>query len=170
MLLIRTLWSCLQNNSNAPIECCNVHIVFALPTMKCSLFSFSFFTVTLIQLLLSHCIVLKSSTCYTIHIYALSTALGTFKQCSFTACTRLCRSPYLTGHDSQHDQQEHGTEEMHPSRNDRVPADTSSRSSPPVLVPYWGGFFRHRGMPLMLCRRCATNLITRTHRQPSLAR
>ncbi|KAK5856128.1 hypothetical protein PBY51_007746 [Eleginops maclovinus] len=52
---------------------------------------------------------------------------------------------------------------MHPSRNDSVPADTSSRSSPSVRVPYWGGFFRYRGIPLMLCRLSATNLITRTH-------
>ncbi|KAK9535262.1 hypothetical protein VZT92_007653 [Zoarces viviparus] len=52
---------------------------------------------------------------------------------------------------------------MHPSRNDSVPDDTSSRSTPSARVPYWGGFFRHRGIPLMLCRLCATNLITRTH-------
>ncbi|KAK5884826.1 hypothetical protein CesoFtcFv8_018606 [Champsocephalus esox] len=44
---------------------------------------------------------------------------------------------------------------MHPSRNDSVPADTSSRSSPSVRVPHWGGFFRYRGLPLTLCRLCA---------------
>lgn len=31
---------------------------------------------------------------------------------------------------------------MHPSRNDSVPADTSSRSSPPVLVPLLGRFLQ----------------------------
>ncbi|KAI9539387.1 hypothetical protein NQZ68_005467 [Dissostichus eleginoides] len=55
---------------------------------------------------------------------------------------------------------------MHPSRNDSVPADTSSRSSPSVSVPHWGGFFRYRGLPLTLCRLCATNLIPRTHGRP----
>lgn len=77
---------------------------------------------------------------------------------------RVCS--YLTGTDSQHDKQEHGTEEMHSSGNDSVPADSSSPTTPPAApVPHWGGFFTHSGSPSMLCRLNTTNLITGNARQ-----
>lgn len=43
------------------------------------------------------------------------------------------------------------------SKQRPVPADL-----PPASFPYWGGFFRHRQIPSMMCRLCATSLITRT--------
>lgn len=51
--------------------------------------------------------------------------------------------------------------EMIASRQTPVPA-----ALPPFFSLYWGGFFRYGGIPLMLCRLCATNLITRTHGSP----
>lgn len=42
-----------------------------------------------------------------------------------------------------------------------APQPTPGPAALPSLVSlYWGGFFRHRGVPLTLCRLCATNLIT----------
>ena len=43
------------------------------------------------------------------------------------------------------------------------PTPVPAALHPPVRVPHWGGFSGYRGIPLMLCRLRATNLITRTH-------